>query len=175
MSNFFISILRYLFTFHVERFTSFEVHSRRRFKFVRSTNDEDNTVDLFLCQECAIHLTLETSKANMKIYNSATNTWPGFVWSIFIDVSLMDKYNTRLWQMIPQTWRYWWIDSARICFTADISLHMPQSIFVDKTVEINEWDSDIESMELSRLRNTSNKHLMPCVLCPWGCSEFLHQ
>ena len=44
-----------------------------------------------------------------------------------------------------------------------------------RNVEMNKWDSDIESMKLSRLRDTSNKHLMPCVLCPWGCSEFYHQ
>ena len=171
-----LCLLTFLLTLlYIERFTSFEIQKRRRFKFIRSSNDEDNAINLLLCQECSLHLTLETSKVNAKVYNSAKNSWPGFIWSVFADVSLIVKYDTRIWQMIPQTWRYWWINSVQICFSTDISIQMPQSIFVDKTVEMNEWDSDIESMKLSRLRDTSNKHLMPCVLCPWGCSEFYHQ
>ena len=117
---------------------------------------------------------MDSSGVNEKIFNSARITWPGFIWSLLSNVSLMRKYNTRIWQLIPQTWRYWWYSSASGRFRDNITLHNPQSLFVDKTVEMNEWDSDIESMSLARLRDTSNKHLMPCVLCPWGCSEFYH-
>ena len=120
-------------------------------------------------------MTTETSKENIKVYESPECSWPGFVWSILSDQELVTIYGQRIWQFIPQTWRYWWITSAADLFTDEVSLHHPQSVFVDKTMEINEWDTDIESMNLSRLRDTTNKHLMPRVLCPWGCSEHYHK
>ena len=155
-------------------FSSVEVNARRRFKFVRSANDESNAVELLMCEECAIHLTMDSSKENEKVFNSPQMTWPGFIWSIISDTSLRSKYGTRIWQMIPQTWRYWWVENSSTNFNSNVFVHHPQSLFVDKTNEMDEWNTDIESMSLSRLRDTSNKHLMPCVLCPWGCSEFLH-
>ena len=60
-------------------------------------------------------------------------------------------------------------------FTDEISLHNPQLVFVDKKMEINEWDTDIERMKLSMLRDTTNKNLMPFVLCAWGYSEHYHK
>ena len=39
-------------------------------------------------------------------------------------------------------------------------------------MDIKEWDDDIASYLLSRLASTCNKHLIPSMKCPWGCSEF---
>ena len=140
-----------------------------------SSNNESTASLVTLCTQCATHLTLETSTANKKIFNSDENTWPGFIWSFISDEHLQNIYGTHLWKFIPTTWRYWWIENARHLFSEPISIDIPHSVFVDKTKEINEWDSDIESMSIARLRDTTNKHLMPCVLCPWGCSEFYHK
>lgn len=32
-----------------------------------------------------------------------------------------------------------------------------------------------ESFDLGHLISTTNKHLMPNVLCPWGCTEYIHK
>ena len=56
-----------------------------------------------------------------------------------------------------------------------ISIDNPSPIFVDRTLEIDEWNEDINSYELARLASTCNKHLMPKILCPWGCTEYNHR
>ena len=57
----------------------------------------------------------------------------------------------------------------------EITLFNPDSLFIDKSNEINEWNREIGVMKLGNLRDVSNKLLMPCILCPWGCTEFLHK
>ena len=162
--------------FFYHRCSSFDVYKTRKFKFVRSTNDHSNAVDLLLCKQCVSHLTMEPKdKKKDKTYDFPQNTWPAFIWSLLSDDALIQTYHSRIWQLIPQPWRYWWIDNAIACFYDRISLDIPESLFIDKTLQMEEWDSDIDSMSLSRLRDTSNKHLMPCVLCPWGCTEFYHE
>ena len=143
---------------------------------MESTNDESNAIDLVVCKECYNHLTMEPKKRKKnQTYNLPKNTWPGFIWSMFSDEKLIGKYQSRIWQLIPSPWRYWWVDAANQCFNDRISLEFPKSIISDRTCEMNEWDSDIKSMGLGRLRDTTNKHLMPCILCPWGCTEFYHE
>ena len=158
--------------FVLESYTTLDVNSSRKFKFVDSTNNEDIADELILCKECSVHL---TSNENRKIYEAPVNTWPGFIWSVLSNESLVNKYGVKIWQFIPQQWRHWWLCSAFDYFPEEISIQNPPSYFVDKTIEMNEWDTDIESMSLARLQDTTNKHLMPCVLCPWGCSEFYHR
>ena len=55
----------------------------------------------------------------------------------------------------------------------DITLDFPESIIVDRTLEVEEWNNDIESMKLPRLASACNKYMLPSVLCPWGCSEHI--
>ena len=57
----------------------------------------------------------------------------------------------------------------------NISIQLPPPVFQDLTTSINERDADINSYFLSKLKSTTNKHLMPIVKCPWGCSEFMHK
>ena len=176
----FLEINRYIFFSHKSicliRCSSFYVYSTRKFKFVQSTNDESNTVDFVFCRECHNHLTTyPTRRKKFQSYNYPKNTWPGFIWSMLSDEMLIRKYQCRIWQLIPRPWRYWWIDDANPLFNDRITLDSPTPIISDRTCETNEFDSDIKSLQLGRLRDTTTKHLMPCVLCPWGCTEFYHE
>ena len=84
-------------------------------------------------------------------------------------------YGMKLWQFIPYTWRHWWLDKAAFYFDTDITMDHPESIFIDKTRDNNEWNDAINSKQLGRLIAASNKHLKPCILCPWGCSDYIHK
>ena len=53
-----------------------------------------------------------------------------------------------------------------------ISLDSPEALFIDRTLEMQEWNSDLKSQLLTRLASSCNKYLIPKVLCPWGCTEF---
>ena len=46
---------------------------------------------------------------------------------------------------------------------SNITLEMPYNAFNDKTIDINEWDEDINSYYLARLASTSNKFFLPTI------------
>ena len=46
--------------------------------------------------------------------------------------------------------------------------------FINKTWDNNEWNDAINRKLLGRLSDVSNKHLKPCILCPWGYSDYVH-
>ena len=158
-----------------ERYDITAVKRRRKFNLIPIRTFRSEARVIILCIQCGTHLTLETSRANKKIYDSCQNSWPGFLWYLLSNCEFQRIYGSRLWQFLPITWRFWWLEEASRYFQDNISLHNPESLFIDKTREINEWDQEIDSKNIGRLRDVSNKLLMPCVLCPWGCTEFLHK
>ena len=47
----------------------------------------------------------------------------------------------------------------------------PQSISMDRTKDLETWNDQ----KLSSVADACNQFLLPNVLCPWGCSEFIHK
>lgn len=158
-----------------ELHSTISVNSRRKFKHCASHRSEDRAVEIILCYECAHHL---VSIDNTVIANQCQFTWPAFIWSLLKNADIHSKYGDNIWRFIPKEWRYWWLTSLTEThpnvFQA-ISIDIPSPIFVDRTMEIDEWSEDINSYELARLASTCNKHLMPKILCPWGCTEYNHR
>ena len=57
------------------------------------------------------------------------------------------------------------------------SISEPQPFFKDCTLEIDEFNCDIQSYDMKRLINALDpgaflSKIIPNVQCPWGCSEF---
>ena len=76
---------------------------------------------------------------------------------------------------MPHLWRHWWIDTLPI-FNVNsnhITLEYPESIIKDRTSGKEEWKNDIGLQILPHIIYSCNKHMIPCVLCSWGCSEFI--
>ena len=48
----------------------------------------------------------------------------------------------------------------------------PIPFFKDRTVELTQFQDDIQSYDLKRMLNALNDGPKPDVQCPWGCSEF---
>jgi len=140
----------------------------------RSNVSVSSIQSYMLCHECTVHLTsLSYHEANNEKYS-----WPGFVWSILTNPEVHREYASTIWHFIPQQWRPWWIYSVKEKYPLlfeNISIDFPSSVFRDKTAEINNFWNDIESYDLARLSHTCNKHLQPTILCPWGCTDFLHR
>ena len=49
------------------------------------------------------------------------------------------------------------------------------AIFKDVTSEMNELKKGIKDDKLAIVADVCNRLLMPNVLCPWGCSCYLHK
>ena len=55
----------------------------------------------------------------------------------------------------------------------DISIDNPEPIIIDRTTELDEWKSKIDSQKLPEIADVCNKFMIPNILCPWGCNEFI--
>lgn len=166
-------ILTGVYQLDLHLYMSNQVRAKRKFKFCRSHRSENAAVEVVLCTECAHHLVEENES---KEANSSQFTWPGFIWSLFTSDELRNTYGDFLWMFIPSQWRHWWVDAVRDSYGLDITVNHPPPIFIDHTLDLNEFNADISSFLLARLRDTCNKpSFFPNVLCPWGCQEFKHR
>ena len=54
----------------------------------------------------------------------------------------------------------------------NISIYKPPLILINRTFDLSEWNELISSKSLPNISLAYNKHMIPCTLYPWGCSEF---
>jgi hypothetical protein len=156
----------YCVQFHIR--SSSNIARRRPFKHVQF--NQTNPVNYVFCTECNTYLDPNNTTAKYD-----PNVWCSFIWYLLTDSSIQTAYGHQIWRFIPMEWRPWWIDSTRRASFPTITMIHPAPIFKDKTIDIKEWNEDINSFLLSRLASASNKFLRPSIKCPWGCSEFQHK
>ncbi len=147
-----------------------KVISRHKFRGIQRTKAPIQTY--YLCNECFNFLCVPG-----KLSMSMKNLWPSFMWySIIGAEDVQNVYGRKIWQLVPYTWRHWWIESIRDSYGTvfdNISVEHPRAIIVDRTSELTHWNSCINSGKLSKLSEACNRHMVPCILCPFGCSEFI--
>ena len=109
--------------------------------------------------------------------------WPSFIWKqVLKNPNVLSIYGDRVWCLIPSQWRHWWIESVKEYIAprngndySNVTLNFPHPAIVDRSLDQIEMIADISSFNLGRIMDTMNKHLIPDVLCPWGCSEYIHK
>ena len=77
-----------------------------------------------------------------------------FVWYLLSNEEVHKMYGKSIWKFIPKTWRPWWLLVVRSKFSVvfnDITLDCPTPVFVDKTLDIKEWTSDIDNFFDSKI------------------------
>ena len=109
------------------------------------------------------------------VAKSSLNLWPAFISSTLLDPKVIKVYGNTVWKLIPQLWRYWWVFNIKKSHPVynDVTLYDPLPVVKDICIEQKEWKSDQQSMFLPRIASSCNKYMMPTVLCPWGCTEFI--
>ena len=81
-------------------------------------------------------------------------------------------------EIVPLGWRGWWFDDIVLQFPAyynSIFITDSQSIFMDRTKDLETWNEGIKSQKLSSIDDVCNQFLLPNVLCLWECSGFIHK
>ena len=160
-----------IYRLHLHRVDSTTVIKRKKFKHI--SVDYNNSEIITLCHQCNQHLTEEESS----ISNKTEYMWPGFIWFFLTDRNIRSHYNCSiLWKFIPVQWRFWWLDEfLRVSTHINITVNDPMPFFVDKTHDINHWNELIQSLTLPNLAEACNRYLLPTILCPFGCSAFIHR
>ena len=94
-----------------------------KFKLLQTSNCLDF---VSLCDQCHGHLTTEDNKEAQE----KSLTQPAFIWLVLTDKNIINEYGTRIWQFIPKTWRYWWVDAySTLYFNSDVRLHESPPFF----------------------------------------------
>jgi hypothetical protein len=155
--------------------------------------------DLLLCSECMMFL---DKSVDGKKNQEWEYCWPSFLWNtltksdVVTDKLFVETYDAKLlWKYIPDTVRIYWreiiVDESSRCQSLKYSRFVgkanePKSFFVDGTSELQKFMDNIHSYNLKntlqaldpeRMCRQHDKPptytMLPKVLCPWGCSEFL--
>ena len=150
---------------------------KRQYKFCRYSKDP--SVHYTICMQCKEYL----CSPDRTVYNNFKNVWPSFIWSILSSQAVHQAYGLYVWRFIPLSWRSWWVDILRSQFRSvfdSITVEYPTPAFKDCTKEKNSFCEDINptsnvSKGLQKLRDACNRHLFPSVLCPFGCTEYMHK
>ena len=147
-----------------------EISQRTKFRRIRSSSSHIRT--FWLCKECDCYL---VSELDNKKASSSINMWPSFIWSTLTNIKVIDTYGYTVWKLIPTPWRYWWIDNIHLFQHeySNVTIDYPEPIIVDRSIEVEEWNSDMNSQLLPRIASSCNKYMIPNILCPWGCTEFI--
>ena len=84
-------------------------------------------------------------------------------------------YRHKVWKLIPLQWRHWWIETLPLVSTGynSVSIETPCPVTVDKSFELVEWETKLNSQLLPEIGFACNKYMIPTILCPWGCNEFI--
>jgi len=160
-----------------------------------------------LCRECCGFLseidaesdaTVEEIRRLNKSRFQWSKLWPSFYWDLLVGsdtdsgAAFHQVYPAKhLWRFIPHSIRRYWLDEDMFGREGDYygcSELLPPSYFRDRTLDLNEFVSNINSYTCrgflqalgpSRLADPNGEDpkqfLLPDVLCPWGCGEYCHR
>ena len=163
-------------------------------KVVPSSQRLETSKLLNLCTECHKFLCPSTKQSVREKWN---NTWPSFYWNLLTGKDMVCNrafhatYGAgELWRFIPSSMRRFWLRSIKdvklegIQVYNEVNIDHPKSHFVDRTQDTIDYKNHIEAytfegmlrvMDPCRLNGRENEKsmILPDVLCPWGCSEFV--
>ena len=148
----------------------------RTYKFCSQSSD--SSVYYTLYRQCKDYL----CSSDIKEFNQIKGFWPLFMWSILSSREVHKHYGSDVWRFVPKAWWIWWLNILRSMFSSIfdcITMGYPSPAFLDCTKE-NSFCSDIDpthhaTIGLQKLQDACNNHLLPTVLCPFGCMEYMHK
>lgn len=135
-----------------------------------SWRDVEGEDAIVLCSECHSFL-VSGKKQDMK------NVWPAFMWCVLRNDMILSHSGLGVWSYVPMKWQHWWIDDFRMLHDWDerISMEAPEPVFDEIMDRQCALMQSLEELRLGDLMLHVNQFLYPTVMCPWGCSEYLHK
>ena len=119
-----------------------------------------------LCGNCYVYLC--TNEHHINKY-----AWSAYVWN-FLARLVNGTTISQRWQALPQSWHLWWKDEAVRLLNVNFAAAGPP-LFVERTSDREEFLTMLKELKLGDIMRTCNRLLYPDILCPWGCTEYIHK
>ena len=140
-----------------------------------------------LCQQCKRVLRkpvgpvplLSLGKPKKRVFHFV-DVWPVYVWKLLTDDEMIHRFGSDAIHFVPsQWWKYWKLglitDLPDVYSDCKWEQYLESvEVVVDQTFKkLAFWDI-LKHRHLGELKRGCDQYLRACVLCPWGCSGFLH-
>ena len=122
-----------------------------------------------LCTQCSFLFTNTTVVRKKAGWDMI---WPSYIWKLLIFEEPDVPGCHRLIRAIPHQWLKYWYKSLKA-----LGRWPPENsevVTLDVTVEKREFMKITKDLKLGELKNGCDRLLMPKILCPWGCTSYLH-
>jgi hypothetical protein len=151
------------------------IHFQKKFSTLQAA-DFDDVQDLALCLECSRFLVPDAIDAAAT--QASLVMWPALVWKLLVNLMVQEEFGNGFWAFVPALWRPWWLDSLQLqgfqCYQ-DITLEFPPSAFTEVSADRAEFLAALELNTAGALIGACDKHIIPNICCPWGCTEYIHK
>jgi hypothetical protein len=134
----------------------------------------DKCLSVYLCSQCYSYFTLPSESNEDK----TKYIWPSLFWKILSSDELYNIHGTNVWSLIPIEWRKWWSHSVLNLLPEEWyngnDINEISCAIIDVSIRKNCLENSITNGVLGEIIENCDKHLLPLIKCPWGCSEFFH-
>lgn len=137
---------------------------------------------VLLCVECIAVLSKE-ERRKRRSGNKTTPwryLWPVYMWKLVTHPNMLLRFGIGTLHWIPATLLDFWEHQLVSRFpdyydASSISAHrMTVAVVTDVTEDIGKFKGILSRNKIGELKRGCNQYLMPRILCPWGCTAYLH-
>ena len=130
---------------------------------------------LYLCSDCYWLLCVSDTKERKGKHRDRTwsHVWKVFFWMFLSSTIVHGKFGRHAWKYIPETIRPLW-KNVLVREFPDVYSNLDDvlSCYDDATEEMARFEKVHKELKLGDIV-AAYSGLMPGVLCPWGCSEYV--
>ena len=148
----------------------------QKWKTVGKRNDHEHRhiSRLALCGGCYWWLCESDKKTRMDHSYVWSQVWRVFFWLFLSNKVVHEKYGKEAWKYVPETVRPMWKNVVQRDFpTVYYNLDEIDACYKDATLELEKFEKVHAELKIGDIVKAYNG-LMPNVLCPWGCSEYIY-
>ena len=137
---------------------------------------------VWLCLECSNILLLKKRDERRLHKRPApwSCVWPVYMWKLLCHEEMLQRFGSDALHWIPRSTHRLWEKSLILELPGYYSIEKFNdynnsiAIVVDVTQRKKDFKDILSRNKLGEIKRGCNEFLMPTILCPWGCTAYLH-
>lgn len=157
-----------------------ELCFRHQWKSFTRRNLSRATRQVTLCVQCKHVLVKPAREGPPSPRFHWRNVWPVYMWRLLTNPLCLDRYGSDTLHFVPRQWWPFWKAGLVSALPGVYSLlafaeyEASVAVIVDRTMQKRRFRDILKQNRLGQLQEGCNRYLEATILCPWGCSGFLH-